>query len=104
MKKIARLAFAVLVVGRRSFAGNKTFTGIISDTLCGIKHSAASDAAAECVEKCVAGGARYVLVADDGRVYLFDTQDQFKGLGGKRVTVKGTLSGSTITVASLVQK
>jgi hypothetical protein len=104
MKKLALLAFATLAFGCLSFAGTKTFTGVVGDTHCGIKHSTASAEAAACVEKCVTGGAKYVLISSDGNVYLLDAQDQFKGLGGKNVTVKGTLDGSTITVKSVASK
>jgi hypothetical protein len=102
MKKIGLLVFAVLVFASLSFAGTKTFVGVVSDTHCGIKHAAAGNG--DCVDHCVAGGSKYVLVAEDGTVYLLDAQDQFKGLGGKNVTVKGSLDGSTITVKTVAQK
>jgi hypothetical protein len=75
----------------------------VSDSHCGAKHSTASDDAAQCVEKCVSGGASYVLVSK-GKVYQLDPQDKFKGMGGKSVTVKGTVSGDTITAASVSEK
>jgi hypothetical protein len=99
MRKIALLAFAVLVFGRLSLAGGKTFTGVVSDTHCGIKHSTPGNA--DCVEHCVSGGAKYVLVSSDGNVYLLDAQDKFKGLGGKSVKVKGSLQGHTIKVETV---
>jgi hypothetical protein len=55
------------------------------------------------VEKCVSGGASYVLVSN-GKVYQLDAQDKFKGLGGKSVTVTGTVKGESITVASVAEK
>ncbi|MGD0226519.1 MAG: DUF5818 domain-containing protein [Terriglobia bacterium] len=103
MKKIALLAFVVLVFASLSFAGSKTITGTVSDAHCGAKHATASDAAATCVEKCVSGGASYVLVSN-GKVYQLDAQDKFKGLGGKSVTVTGTVKGESITVASVAEK
>jgi len=101
MKKIAMLAFAVLVFATMSFA--KTITGTVSDGHCAAKHATASDAAATCVEKCVAGGAPYVLVSN-GKVYQLDSQDKFKGLGGKTVTVTGTVNGQSIAVKSVAEK
>ncbi|HMD83538.1 MAG TPA: DUF5818 domain-containing protein [Terriglobia bacterium] len=101
MKKIVLLAFAVLVFASLSFG--KTITGTVSDAGCGVKHATASDAAAACVEKCVSGGAKYVLVSS-GKVYQLDAQDKFKGLGGKSVTVTGTVKGTNITVASVAEK
>jgi hypothetical protein len=101
MKKMVLLAFAVLVFGSLSFAGTKTITGVVSDSHCGAKHSTAGNA--ECIEHCVSGGASYVLVSD-GKVYQLDSQDKFKGLGGKVVNVTGKVKGDTIGVKSVVEK
>jgi hypothetical protein len=101
MKKMALLAFAVLVFGSLSFAGTKTITGTVSDSHCGAKHSAAGNA--DCIEHCVSTGATYVLVSD-GKVYQLDAQDKFKGLGGKDVTVTGKVKGESITVKKVVEK
>jgi len=101
MKKVALLAFAVLVFGSLSFAGNKTITGVVSDSHCGAKHSTAGNA--DCVEHCVSGGATYILVAN-GKVYQLDSQDKFKGLGGKEVTVTGKVKGDSIAVTSVAEK
>jgi len=103
MKKLALLVFTILVFGSLSWAGSKTFVGTVSDSHCGMQHATASDAAAQCVEKCVSGGAKYILVSK-GKVYQLDAQDKFKGLGGKSVTVTGTIKGDSITVASVAEK
>jgi hypothetical protein len=103
MKKVALLAFAFLVFGTLSFAGDKTFTGVVSDSHCGAKHATASSGAETCVGHCVSGGAKYILVSK-GKVYQVDAQDKFAGLGGKNVTVKGSLKGDTITVSSVAEK
>lgn len=100
VKKSAMLVLIVFAFACLSFAAAKSFTGTVSDSNCGVKHAKASAAAAECVEKCVSGGGKYVLVSK-GKVYQVDDQDKFKGLGGKSVKVTGTLSGDTITVASV---
>ena len=78
----------------------QSWTGVVSDSHCGAKHSEAGKAAATCVGKCVAGGASYVLVSD-GNVYQLDNQDKFKKLAGRSVTVTGTMNGDTINVASV---
>jgi hypothetical protein len=104
MKKIALLVFAFLVFGGLSLAAAKTITGTVSDSHCGVKHATASEAAAHCVEHCVSSGnSSYVLVSN-GKVYQLDAQDKFKGLGGKTVTVKGTVKGDSITVTSVAEK
>ena len=101
MKKVALLTFAFLVFGTLSFGKDKTFSGVVSDSHCGAKHSTAGNAG--CIEHCVSGGATYVLVSK-GKIYQLDAQDKFKGLGGRDVTVKGTLKGNSITVTSVTAK
>jgi hypothetical protein len=100
IKRIAMVVLTLVVFGCLGWAQNKTFTGTVSDEHCGAKHAKASAAAEDCVEKCVSGGAKYVLVSH-GKVYQVDDQDKFKGLGGKSVKVSGSLSGDTITVADV---
>ncbi len=103
MKKLALLVFAFCVMGSLSLAAGKSITGTVSDSHCGAKHAEASDQSAHCVEHCVEGGATYVLVSG-GHVYQLDSQDKFKGLGGKEVTVHGTVNGDSIAVKSVTPK
>jgi len=100
IKRIAMVGMMLFAFGCLSWAQNKTFMGTVSDEHCGVKHAKAGEAAETCVEKCVSGGAKYVLVSH-GKVYQVDDQDKFKGLGGKAVKVTGSLSESTITVANV---
>ena len=100
MKKIVLLLFTVLVFGSLSLAAPKNITGTVSDSHCGVKHATAGDASAHCVEHCVSGGAKYVLVSHD-KVYQLDAQDKFKGLGGKKVKVMGSVNGDSITVSDV---
>jgi hypothetical protein len=101
MKKLTMLMFAFLVFGSLSLASAKTISGVISDSKCAAKHGAPSDG--KCVEHCVGGGASYVLVSN-GKVYQLDSQDKFKGLGGKSVSVKGSVTGDSIAVKRVTEK
>ena len=58
------------------FAADKpqTFTGKVSDAMCGAEHMMAGDAAA-CVRACVNKGSKYALVVGD-KVYALDTSDK----------------------------
>src|SRR6266851_4799942 len=57
-------------------AGNtQTFTGKVSDAVCGAKHMEAWIAPADCVRICVQKGAKYSLVVGD-KVYALDTSDK----------------------------
>lgn len=103
IKRLGILAAAILVAALLAFTADKTtLTGVVSDSHCGAKHAAASQQAATCVGKCVAGGASYVLVAD-GKVYQLDAQDKFKDLAGKSVTVTGTVEGDKLAVDTVAE-
>src|SRR5580698_2067583 len=95
LKRLAMAMFALVAFGCLAWAA-QTWTGTVSDDKCdATKHDTA------CIEKCVAAGAKYVLVSK-GKVYSLDAQDKFRGMGGKRVRVTGTLTGTDeITVESV---
>jgi len=96
------LGVTLLIFGCLALAADKsTFTGVVSDNHCGAKHSTAGDAATGCVKGCVKGGASYVLVTSDGKVYQVDNQDKFKDYAGQSVKVTGTANGESIAVDSV---
>jgi hypothetical protein len=80
-----------------------TFDGVVSDSMCGAKHAAASDADQKCVEGCVKGhGAEPVLLVGD-KVYKISKDSQSKVMDhlGQKVKVEGTAAGDTITIQSV---
>ena len=74
-----------------AFAAGKSFTGTVSDAMCGAKHMGA---AAECTRGCVKKGSKYALVVGD-KVYNLEKQ------AGAKATVTGTEKDNTITVTSV---
>ena len=100
IKRITMVVLMLFAFGCLSWAASKSWTGTVSDSNCGAKHATASAEAATCVEKCVSGGAKYVLVSK-GKVFPVDPQDKFQGLGGKSVKVTGSLKGGTITATAV---
>jgi hypothetical protein len=101
VKKLMMTTAALLVLGCAAWGAEKSFRGVISDSMCGAKHATASDDAAACVAKCVKGGSKYVLVSH-GKVYQLDPQDKVSAdLAGRNAKVTGTLNGETITVSSV---
>ena len=85
-----------------AFAAGKTFTGTVSDAMCGAKHSGP---AAECTRGCVSKGSKYALVVGD-KVYSLDTTDKaalatLDKQAGAKATVTGTEKDNTITVSSV---
>jgi hypothetical protein len=98
-KKLLMLAVVMLVLGCMA-AWAKTITGVVSDSMCGVKHATASPDAAACVKKCEGGGSKLVVVAG-GKIYNTDDQDKLKGFEGQEVKVSGDVTGDSITIASV---
>ena len=81
----------------------RSFTGTVSDSMCGATHMAKDKSPAECTRTCVKDGQKYALVAGK-KVYTLEGHEaELDRLAGQKVTVKGTTSGDTITVASVAQ-
>jgi hypothetical protein len=80
----------------------QNYDGVITDTRCGAKHSAAiGQSAADCTRACVHSGERFALVDGDRTYALEGESEALKHAAGERVRIVGTLSGSTISVASV---
>jgi hypothetical protein len=87
-----------------AFAAGKTYSGTVSDAMCGAKH-AMPGAAAECTRGCVSKGSKYALVVGE-KVYTLETSDKaalatLDKQAGAKATVTGTEKDNTITVTSV---
>lgn len=87
-----------------AFAKGQTFTGKVSDAMCGAKHMMEGDPAA-CLRACVAKGSKYALVVGD-KVYTLDTSDKatldkLDKLADQQAKVTGAANGDTIEVSSV---
>lgn len=87
-----------------AFAATQTFTGKISDSMCGAKHQEGVPPA-DCVRACVNKGAHYALIVGD-KVYTLDTSNdaqksELDKLAWENARVRGSLNGDTITVSSV---
>jgi hypothetical protein len=85
-----------------AFAKASTFTGTVSDAMCGAKHQGDP---AQCTRACVSKGSKYALVVGD-KVYTLDTSDKsalatLDKQAGAKVTVTGTEKDNTITVSKV---
>jgi len=80
----------------------RSYEGMITDTRCGAKHSAALGlAAADCTRSCVHGGEQFALV-DGENVYLLDGETAaLKKMAGQRVRIAGALNGNRISVSAV---
>jgi hypothetical protein len=104
MKKVILASALSLSLG--SFgAFADTISGYISESGCGAKHSAVSDANTKCIQGCLKKGSDAVLVSD-GKVYKFDdaSKDKAKALAGKEVSVDGSISGDMVTATAISAK
>jgi hypothetical protein len=82
-------------------SGPKTFTGIVSDSMCGAHHMAKDKTPAECTRMCIKQGMKYALVAGD-KVYTLEGHDsELDKLAGQKVTVTGKLTADTLVVSSV---
>jgi hypothetical protein len=81
----------------------QTYEGVITDTQCGAKHSAAMGrTAADCTVVCVRSGEQFVLVDGDTSYLLEGDLVTLKQVAGRRVRITGTVNGEKISVTSVV--
>jgi hypothetical protein len=81
-----------------------TFTGKVSDNMCGDHHNEKINPA-DCVRACVKHGGSYALVSG-GKVYTLNTTDpatlqKLSDLAWKNAKVTGTAEGDKIAVESV---
>src|SRR5204862_7815010 len=81
-------------------ADSSTVNGWVADSKCGAKGANAKGA--ECTKKCLAAGAKMVVVTDtDQKVLTVDNPDKLKGHEGHHVAVTGDVGGDSIDVNSV---
>ncbi len=80
-----------------------TWSGTISDAMCGAKHADASPESQKCAQTCVKEhGAEPVFVVGD-KIYKIADASKTKVMPhvGHKVTISGKLDGDTVTVNSI---
>jgi len=93
-------AVAVIMIAA---AKPQTFTGEVSDSMCGAKHMMENKA--ECTRACISKGSNYALVVGD-KVYTLNTSDksaldELNTLAGAQAKVTGTANGDAIDVSKV---
>ena len=94
MTKIASILFAGALLAT---AAPQTFTGVITDTMCGKDHAMMKVSPdSKCVVECARGdkNTKYALL-DGKNVYVLSDQKTPEQFAGKKVTVTGTLYEKT---------
>lgn len=108
LKRALLCSAAFLMVAGVSMAAPKqaakkasSWVGYVTDSMCTSKGVAAMTNA-ECVKKCIDGGAKYVLYdTRSKKVYQLDPQSAVAEHGAHHVRISGTLDGDTIHVDSV---
>jgi hypothetical protein len=76
----------------------ETFTGVITDTMCGAKHTMMKDQPDDkCVRMCVKGSSDYALF-DGQNVLKLSDQSKPAKFSAQKVKVTGTLDPKTKTI------
>ena len=100
MKRVA-LALMFLLVLSAVSAMADDLKGTISDSKCAAAHADASEKSMKCVQACVKGGQKPVLVTEDKKVLTIANPEKVAEHLGHKVTVTGKVSGDTVTVDSV---
>ena len=91
--------FALTAMAFDDMGKSATVKGWVADDKCGAK--GANAGAEACTKKCLAAGAKMVVVTDgDQKVLMVDNPDALKGHEGHHVAVTGTEKGDSIHVES----
>jgi Protein of unknown function (DUF5818) len=105
-KRYAQVILIMVVLSISMVVANavtpQTFTGTVSDTMCGAKHMLPGKTDAECTRECIKANGKYALVVDKHVYTLSGAQDDLSRLAGKRVRITGEATGDTIKVQSIV--
>jgi len=91
----------VLSTFSASAQSNQTFTGTVSDAMCGAHHMMQGKTPAQCTRECVKQGSDFAPV-NGGKIYtLKGDKSQVDRLAGQNVTITGKVDGTTIAVDSI---
>jgi hypothetical protein len=104
--RLPTVALAIALGFSAASAADKTrtFTGEVSDAMCGAQHMM-TGSPADCTRACLGKGSKYAFVVGD-KVYTLDSSDKkildaLDGLAGKKATLGGISDGDTIKVISV---
>ena len=102
LQRLNVVAFIAIAATIALAAGKaQTFTGEVSDSMCGAKHMMAGKPDAVCTRACVKRGAKFALQASDKMYILSGKTTEVDALAGQKATVTGELKGNTLTVTSI---
>lgn len=87
-----------------SAAATKTLTGVITDDMCGKKHTMMPGKPdTDCIRACVKAGSKYALLVGDKMYLLKGDAKRLDQLAGKKVRVSGDVNGTTVAVTGIAE-
>jgi hypothetical protein len=101
MKRTASLfLFSMALMFRVAAGAEQTFTGVITDSMCGASHQAMHITPdAKCARECVKGNQSVKFALNDGKtIYKLSDQATPAKFAGQRVKVTGTLFPKTAII------
>lgn len=88
----------IFLLASTSFAATSTFTGVITDTMCGAKHTMMPGQPDDkCVKACTKGSSEYALF-DGQKVSKLSDQNKPSKFAAQKVKVTGSLDQKTNTI------
>lgn len=102
MKRTTVALILTALSASRVVAADHTWSGTVSDSMCGFKHTMSEHGKTmpdrECTQMCASHGAQYVLVVD-GKVYKLRNHDaDLKTHAGHLVNLTGDLQSDRDTI------
>jgi hypothetical protein len=92
--------FALSAMAFDDMGKSTTVNGWVADDKCGAK--GANAGAEACTKKCLAAGAKMVIVTDkDQKILMVDNPDALKGHEGHHIAATGMVKGDSIHVDSM---
>lgn len=101
MKHSQPLLATVILLSTFALAASQTFTGTVSDDMCGKKHMSSGKSDAACTRECVKMGSGYALLVGDKVYKLKGASAPLDKFAGGKAAVTGTVTGDTIQVTSV---
>jgi len=100
MKKLVLASLMAVAFGSLT-AMAEELSGYISDSHCGAKHNAVSEANSKCVAGCLKNGDPVLVVGDKVMKFDADSAAKAKEFGGQNVKIMGSLDGDTVKISSI---
>jgi hypothetical protein len=103
MKRYLFAATLLIWISVVAFAADQTWSGTISDRMCGADHKAMAGKASDrdCTLACTKDGTAYALLSD-GKVYqLSGHEADLKAHAGHVVNITGEMKGDSIRVSKV---